>query len=105
MVDFFKELKVNYAVSAILCALLGLVLMVWPGTTTQIVCMMLGIVLLAYGVIQIAVYLFNQVRTIISQGMLLLGIVFAVIGVWILLRPEMIIMAGRGLVGGLVVFH
>jgi len=86
MVDFFKELKVNYAVSAILCVLLGLVLMIWPGTTTQIVCMLLGIVLLAYGVIQIAVYLFNQVRTIISQGMLLLGIVFAVIGVWILLR-------------------
>ena len=105
MVDFFKELKVNYAVSAILCALLGLVLMVWPGTTTQIVCMMLGIVLLAYGVIQIAVYLFNQVRTIISQGMLLLGIVFAVIGVWILLRPEMIIMAVPVIVGVLIVIH
>ena len=105
MVDFFKELKVNYAVSAILCVLLGLVLMIWPGTTTQIVCMMLGIVLLAYGVIQIAVYLFNQVRTIISQGMLLLGIVFAVIGVWILLRPEMIIMAVPVIVGVLIVIH
>ena len=105
MVDFFKELKVNYAVSAILCVLLGLVLMIWPGTTTQIVCMLLGIVLLAYGVIQIAVYLFNQVRTIISQGMLLLGIVFAVIGVWILLRPEMIIMAVPVIVGVLIVIH
>lgn len=105
MTDFFKGLKANYTISAILCVLLGLVLLIWPGTTTQIVCMSLGIVLLAYGIIQIAIYLFNRERTIISQGMMLLGIVFAVIGAWILLRPEMIIMAVPIIVGVLIVIH
>lgn len=105
MTDFVKGLKANYVISAILCALLGLVLLIWPGTTTQIVCMSLGIVLLAYGIIQIAIYLFNRERTIISQGMMLLGIVFAVIGAWILLKPEMIIMAVPIIVGILIVIH
>lgn len=103
--DFFKGLKANYTVSAILCALLGLVLLIWPGTTMQIVCMALGIVLLAYGIIQIAIYLFIRERTIMLQGMLLLGIIFAVIGAWILLKPEMIIMAVPVIVGVLIVIH
>lgn len=105
MVEFLKGLRVNYTVSAVLCILLGLVLLIWPGTTTQIVCMSLGIVLLAYGIIQIVIYLYNRERTIISQGMLLLGIVFAVIGIWILLTPEMIIMAVPVIVGVLIVIH
>ncbi len=105
MKDFLEGLKVNYTVSALLCVLLGLVLLIWPGTTTQVLCMSLGIVLLAYGIIQIAVYLFNRERTIISQGMMLLGIVFAVIGVWIILKPEMIIMAVPVIVGVLIVIH
>lgn len=105
MVDFLKGLKMNYTISAVLCVLLGLVLLIWPGTTTQIVCMTLGIVLLAYGIIQIVIYLFNRERTIISQGMMLLGIVFAVIGIWIILKPEMIIMAVPIIVGVLIVIH
>lgn len=55
MVEFLKGLRVNYTVSAVLCILLGLVLLIWPGTTTQIVCISLGIVLLAYGIIQIVI--------------------------------------------------
>ncbi len=105
MADFLKGLKANYTISAVLCALLGLVLVIWPGTTSQIICMLLGGVLLAYGMIQIAIYLFNRERTIISQGMMLLGIVFAVVGLWILLKPEMIIMAVPVIVGVLIVIH
>lgn len=105
MVDFLKGLRVNYTASAVLCILLGLVLLIWPGTTTQIVCMSLGIVLLAYGIIQIVIYLFNRERTIISQGMMILGIIFAVIGIWILLKPEMIIMAVPVIVGVLIAIH
>lgn len=105
MTDFLKGLKANYTVSALLCILLGLVLLIWPGTTTQIVCMALGIVLLAYGIIQIAIYLFNRERTLVSQGMMLLGIIFAVIGAFILLKPEMIIMAVPIIVGVLIVIH
>lgn len=105
MAEFLKGLKVNYTASALMCVLLGLVPLIWPGTTTQIVCMMLGIVLLVYGAIQVLVYLISRERSIISQGMMLLGIVVAVIGIWILVRPEMIIMAVPVIVGILIAIH
>lgn len=53
MNEFLKGLKVNYTVSALLCVALGLVLLIWPGTTTQVVCMVLGAALVVYGVLQI----------------------------------------------------
>lgn len=105
MAEFLKGLKVNYTASALVCVVLGLVLLIWPGTTTQIVCMLLGVVLLIYGIIQILVYLISRERSIISQGMMLLGIIVSVIGIWILVKPEMIIMAVPMIVGILIVIH
>lgn len=105
MAEFLKGLKVNYTASALVCVVLGLVLLIWPGTTTQIVCMLLGVVLLIYGVIQILVYLISRERSLVSQGMMLLGIIVSVIGIWILVKPEMIIMAVPVIVGILIVIH
>lgn len=105
MAEFLKGLKVNYTASALVCVVLGLVLLIWPGTTTQIVCMMLGIVLLVYGVIQILLYLISKERSIVLQGMMLFGIIVSVIGIWILVKPEMIIMAVPVIVGILIVLH
>ena len=105
MTDFLKGLKANYTMSAILSIIMGLVLLIWPGTTTQIVCTMLGIVLLSYGIIQIVMFLWTREKTVFSQGILLLGIIFAVIGAWIILKPEMIIMAVPVIVGILIIIH
>ncbi|MDY2699040.1 MAG: HdeD family acid-resistance protein [Suilimivivens sp.] len=105
MTEFLKGLKANYTMSAILSIIMGLVLLIWPGTTTQIVCTMLGIVLLSYGIIQIVMFLWTREKTVFSQGILLLGIIFAVIGAWIILKPEMIIMAVPVIVGILIIIH
>ena len=105
MTEFLKGLKANYTMSAILSIIMGLVLLIWPGTTTQIVCTMLGIVLLSYGIIQIVMFLWTREKTVFSQGILLLGIIFAVIGAWSILKPEMIIMAVPVIVGILIIIH
>lgn len=105
MNEFLKGLKVNYTVSALVCVALGLVLLIWPGTTTQVVCMVLGAALVVYGVLQIVFYLANKDRNIAMQGMMVFGIVVAVLGVWILLKPEMIIMAVPVIVGVLIMIH
>lgn len=103
--NFLKELKVNYTLSALVCVVLGLVLVIWPGTSTRIVCMVLGAALLIYGIVQIVIYLVNRERTLILQGLLVLGIIFAVIGAWILVKPEMIMMAVPVIVGILIIIH
>ena len=103
--EFLKKIKANYTVSALVCVILGLVLLIWPGTTTQIVCMVLGAALFLYGLAQVLVYAFTKEKTILSQGMLILGIVFLVIGAWILLKPDMIVKAVPMIVGALIVIH
>lgn len=103
--EFLKKIKANYTVSALICVILGLILLIWPGTTTQIVCMVLGAALFLYGLAQVLIYAFTKEKTILSQGMLILGIVFLVIGVWILLKPDMIVKAVPIIVGALIVIH
>lgn len=103
--NYIKSLKVNYSLSAVICVILGIVLLVWPGQSTQVVCMILGIVLGGFGIIQIILYLATQEKTMVSHSMMMLGIVLAVIGGWIVLKPDTIIKAIPMIVGILIVIH
>ena len=103
--NYIKSLKVNYSLSAVICVILGIVLLVWPGQSTQVVCMVLGIVLGGFGLIQIILYLATKEKTMVSHSMMMLGVVLAVIGGWIVLKPETIIKAVPRIVGILIVIH
>ena len=103
--NYIKSLKVNYSLSAVICVILGIVLLVWPGQSTQAVCMVLGIVLGGFGLIQIILYLATKEKTMVSHSMMMLGVVLAVIGGWIVLKPETIIKAVPMIVGILIVIH
>ena len=103
--NYIKSLKVNYSLSAVICVILGIVLLVWPGQSTQVVCMVLGIVLGGFGLIQIILYLATKEKTMVSHSMMMLGVVLAVIGGWIVLKPETIIQAVPMIVGILIVIH
>ena len=100
--NYIKSLKVNYSLSAVICVILGIVLLVWPGQSTQVV---LGIVLGGFGLIQIILYLATKEKTMVSHSMMMLGVVLAVIGGWIVLKPETIIKAVPMIVGILIVIH
>ena len=103
--NYIKSLKVNYSLSAVICVILGIVLLVWPGQSTQVVCMVLGIVLGGFGLIQIILYLATKEKTMVSHSMMMLGVVLAVICGWIVLKPETIIKAVPMIVGILIVIH
>ena len=103
--NYIKSLKVNYSLSAVICVILGIVLLVWPGQSTQVVCMVLGIVLGGFGLIQIILYLATKEKTMVSHSMMMLGVVLAVIGGWIVLKPETSIKAVPMIVGILIVIH
>ena len=103
--NYIKSLKVNYSLSAVICVILGIVLLVWPGQSTQVVCMVLGIVLGGFGLIQIILHLATKEKTMVSHSMMMLGVVLAVIGGWIVLKPETIIKAVPMIVGILIVIH
>ena len=75
MFQFLKNRRANYTVSAVICIIVGLVLVIWPGTSTQVVCKVLGAVLMLYGVLQILMYVLAKERSLYSQGMLVLGVI------------------------------
>lgn len=105
MKNFLKGMKANYSVSAIVCVVLGVVLIVWPQTALQVVYTVLGSILALYGVIQVLIFLFSKEKTMIAQGMLLFGIILVVVGAWIILKPEGIIVLIPIIIGAFIVLH
>ena len=53
MREWLKSKKLDLVLTALVFVALGIVLLVWPGTTGKIVCMVLGVAFLVYGVCQV----------------------------------------------------
>lgn len=105
MEKILKKVKANVIVSSLLCALLGVVLVVWPGMSMQIVCIAVGVVLVLTGIIRIADFLLIRDGSLYAQTNLIFGIVFAVVGVWIALQPEKVLAIIPIIVGIVIVLH
>ena len=100
-----KKLKTNVMISAVLCILLGIVLVAWPDLSMQIVCTAVGAVLLIGGGVRLAVYFTARDGSVYAQMNLLMGIVLAVVGVWILLQPDKVLAIIPIIVGIVIVLH
>ena len=100
-----KKLKTNIVISALLCILLGIVLVVWPGLSMQIVCIAVGAVLLIGGGVRLAVYIMTRDGSVYAQINLIMGIVLAVVGIWILLQPDKVLAIIPIIVGIVIILH
>ncbi len=92
MYQFFKELKANYILSAVFCILFGLTLAVWPDVSSRVVCMGLGAVLALSGIVNLVTYFMQRDGRLVSQILLLVGIILTVLGGWIIFNPGVLIM-------------
>lgn len=105
MEKILKKFKTNVVISSLLCVALGLVLVLWPGLSIQIVCTAVGAVLIVSGVIRIVGYFTAKDGSMYSQINLIFGIVFAVVGVWIVIKPEKVLAIIPIIVGIVIVLH
>ena len=105
MGNLLKRLKTNIVISAIMCVVLGIVLVVWPDLSIQIVCIAIGAVLLIGGGVRLAVYFTNKDGSMYAQMSLITGIVLAVVGVWILMKPDKVLAIIPIIVGIVIVLH
>ena len=105
MERILKKIKTNVIVSALICAGLGVILVVWPGLSVQVVCMAIGGVLVLNGLSRLLNFILNRDGSIFSQMNLVMGIIITVIGGWILLQPGTIIAMIPILVGIIIVIH
>ena len=105
MERILKKIKTNVIVSALICAGLGVILVVWPGLSVQVVCMAIGGVLVLNGLSRLLNFILNRDGSIFSQMNLVMGIIITVIGGWIQLQPGTIIAMIPILVGIIIVIH
>lgn len=102
--EFIKSIKMDAFIIAILCIFLGFVVIVWPLEVTNILCIILGVIL----VISSITHLYSYIRkkdTFLEQLNLLLGLVFGVLGIWIIWKPEMFNSIISVILGVIVFLH
>ena len=105
MEKILKKLKTNVLISSLLCVLLGLVLVFWPGLSIQIVCTAVGAVLMISGVVRIVSYVPARDGSMYFQVNLIFGIIFAVVGVWIVIKPAKVLAIIPIIVGIVIALH
>lgn len=105
MEGLLKRVKTNVVVSSILCVILGLVLVFWPGLSIRIVCTAVGVVLIVTGAMRMIDYFAVRDGSMYSQINLIFGIVLAVVGVWITVKPDKVLAIIPIIVGIVIVIH
>ncbi|MDD3347008.1 HdeD family acid-resistance protein [Oscillibacter sp.] len=105
MSSFFKRVKADALISSTLYALLGLVLLLWPAPSTRLLCTALGLVLLACGLGDLFVFLRQRDGSLYAAGHLILGVILAAVGIWLMARPTLIAVIIPRIIGVLICIH
>ena len=102
---FLKSIKYNLLSSAVLCILLGIVLLVYPDTSLTIVCRAVGVIVLITGLGFVGSYLRVGKTKWFGKVELVFGSIFAILGGFIVLYPLGIISIVPLVFGILLVYH
>ena len=105
MTNFLKKIKANALVSAILYAILGAVLLLWPATSAQVVTLALGLVLVLCGLGNILDFLLHRDGSLYSRMHLIAGVILAVIGLWLMTQPDLLTVVVPRIMGILICIH
>ena len=105
MERFLRKMKANAVVSSLLCVVLGLVLVIWPGMSMQIVCSAIGVVLILTGIMKIIEYFAVKDGSLYEQTNLIMGIIFTVVGIWIAVKPDKVLAIIPIIVGIIIALH
>ena len=87
---------------ALMCLLLGIVLLVWPKETIDIFCKVLALGLVIMGVVDLASYFMNRTAQTFSG---IVGLIVLLIGIWVFLKPERVEGLIPIVIGAILVIH
>lgn len=89
MRQWIKNLKISCFLAAVLYVVFGVVLIVWPNTSGDVICTFLGAVLLLYGVITVISFFVHDSRMGVFGFDLVTGILAIALAILFLARPEL----------------
>lgn len=105
MKNLLKRIKANALLSALIYTALGVVLLVWPELSTNVLCTALGLVLLVSGIADVLEFVLQRDGSLYYNLQLGLGVILCAVGGWLLLRPTLIAVIIPRIIGVLVCFH
>ena len=105
MYRFFKSLRANYLISAVLCVLFGITLVVWPDISSKLVCIGFGCVLALTGAANLITFFVRTDGSLLSQINMLAGIVLLVLGGWIIFDPSVLMRIIPVVIGAIIAVH
>lgn len=102
MKETFKRIKADMILSAVLCAVMGIVIFVWPDKTIDVLCKILAVGLILIGVVNLISYFTNRSIHPFAGP---LGLIVLLVGFWIFMKPESIVSLVPIVIGVLLVIH
>lgn len=102
MKETFKRIKADMILSAVLCAVMGIVIFVWPDKTIDVLCKILAVGLILIGVVNLISYFTNRSIHPFAGS---LGLIVLLVGFWIFMKPESIVSLVPIVIGVLLVIH
>lgn len=102
MKEKLKKAKADVIFSAVLCVVVGVVLLLWPAETIGIFCKVLAVGLVVMGAVYVGSYIVNSRLHPLSG---ILGLIVLLVGVWIFLKPESVVSLIPIVIGVILVFH
>ena len=105
MKRFFRELKASLFITSIICIALGIALVAKPDVSAKVLCIGVGSVLIIVAIINIIIFLISHDGTVFSRLNLTVGIIFAAIGIFIVLSPQIVITIVPVIIGIFITIH
>lgn len=106
MKGFLNSRRVSCALSALCFIALGVFLLGWPDLSRIWICRLLGAALLVTGgVYVISHFVKSKGAAVVFQYDLILGVILAIVGVWLLTTPDLIITFLQYILGAILVIH
>ena len=102
MKEILKKIKADTILSAVLCIIFGVVLLVYTEQTTDLLCKLLAVVLIVMGVAHMIIYFTDRVG---HNLRLIGGVVVLLLGVWIFINPRIIINLIPAIIGAILFLH
>lgn len=105
MLQVWKDVKRDYSVSSFITLILGIVLVFWPDLSGAFMCYMLGGALLLTGTIQLFIYIRGNRQTFSERCKMMMGIILALLGIWIFVNPEIVLGLIPAVLGMVLLMH
>ncbi len=102
MKELLRKIRADFLVSSLLCVVLGIVFIVWSEATIKAIGTILAVIMIVIGAVYLCSFFLNAATKGISAA---IGVIILLLGVWVLIQPEIIVSLIPIVIGVLLVGH